>query len=105
MPKAPKKTEDLVDAARALLMAHAPEDVIDILQREHNVECDINGLIHLAGPDAYLQSLANEADTLRNNAISYDQIAELWNDARRPVPGKPFWDKYSVRDLLENTGA
>jgi hypothetical protein len=104
MPQAPKKSADLEEIVRALLMTHTPEDVIDILQRDHGIEADIHGLIHLAGTEAYLQSLANEVDVFQQNRISFDQIASLWNEAKRPAPGKPFWDKRSVEDVFRERG-
>ncbi len=103
LPKAPKRSDDLVDKARALLLLHAPEDVVEMLEQQHHIECDLDGLIHLAGAEAYLQALTNEAEDCRRNAISYEQIAQLWNDAKRPAPGKPFWDRISVERLLNPT--
>jgi hypothetical protein len=104
MPQAPKKTADLEDIARTLLMTHSPDDALDILQREHGVDADMQGLIHLAGTEAYLQSLANEVGVFQQNRISFDQIAALWNEAKRPAPGKPFWDTRSVEQLFKEKG-
>jgi len=101
LPAPPKKDPDLADKARALLLSMTPEEAIDVLAREHNSECDLNGLIHLAGNEAYLQSLANEAGLFEQNGILPEQIANLWNEARRPAPGKPFWDKFDVENLLK----
>lgn len=101
IPPPPKRSEDLVDTVRALLLNHTPEDALDILARDHNADLDLNALVHLAGSEAYLQCLSNEVTTFRQNAISFEQIAELWNDAKRPAPGKPFWDKFSVEQLFD----
>jgi len=103
VPSAPKKDKDLTEIARALMSKHAPEDVMDVLRREHGEEIDINGLIHLAGTEAYLTSLANEVQMFSQNAISYDQAADLWNEAKRPAPEKPFWTASSVKALVEET--
>ncbi len=100
LPPPPKKDPDLSDKARALLLSMTPEEALDVLASEHNTDCDLNGLIHLAGTEAYLQSLANEAALFQQNAILPEQIANLWNEARRPAPGKPFWDRFDVEKLL-----
>jgi hypothetical protein len=100
LPTPPRKDPDMSDKARALLLSMTPEEAIDVLASEHNTDCDINGLIHLAGTEAYLESLANEAALFQQNSILPEQIANLWNEARRPSPGKPFWDKYEVQRLL-----
>lgn len=104
LPTPPKKDPDLSDKARALLLSMTPEEAVDMLASEHNVDCDLNGLIHLAGTEAYLQSLANEAELFRQNAILPEQIANLWNEAQRPAPGKPFWDRFDVEKLLSGGG-
>jgi hypothetical protein len=100
LPAPPRKDPDMSDKARAMLLSMTPEEAIDVLASEHNMDCDINGLIHLAGTDAYLQSLANEAVLFQQNAILPEQIANLWNEAHRPAPGKPFWDRFDVERLL-----
>jgi hypothetical protein len=104
VPAAPEKDKNLQDIARALLAIHTPEEALDTLIREHNLDSDMNGLIHLAGAKAYLQSLTNEAEVLSQNAISCEQIADLWNEAKRPAPGKPFWDKKAVEKLINTAG-
>ena len=101
LPTPPTKDPDMTDRARALLLTMTPEEALDVLASEHNLDCDLNGLVHLAGTEAYLQSLANEAALFRQNAILPEQIAALWNEARRPAPGKPFWDRFDVAKLLE----
>jgi hypothetical protein len=100
LPAPPKKDPDMSDRARALLLSMTPEEAIEILAREHNMDCDMNGLIHLAGTEAYLQSLSNEAELFQQNSILPEQIANLWNEAQRPAPGKPFWDRFLVEQLL-----
>ncbi len=101
LPTAPPKDPDMADKAAALLQMHTPEEVLDVLKSEHNLECDLNGLIHLAGTEAYYQSLKNEGALLSQNKISYEQMADLWNDAKRPAPGKPFWDAIVIKALFE----
>jgi hypothetical protein len=101
VPERPPQDDTLATEARALLLRHAPEEVLEILRRDHKVDCDLNGLIFLAGPETYLASLTHEAEILVRNAVSVDQIAGLWNEAKRPVPGKPFWDVAAVRALLK----
>jgi hypothetical protein len=102
LPPAPKRDHDLEDTARALLQDHSPDDALDILRAKHQADCDMNGLVHLAGSETYLQAMAREAEVFRDNRISDQQIADLWNEARRPAPGKPFWDRIAVRELLDH---
>ena len=104
LPKRPQRDDTIEDLARTLLLRHTPEEVLDTLRRDHNVQCDIHGLIHMAGTEVYLESLTNEAETFLRNKISIDQVASLWNEAKRPAPGKPFWDTPAVRTLLEVRG-
>jgi hypothetical protein len=102
LPEKGQTDDSLEQKVRALLLHNSPEGVIDVLRRDHNVECDLNGLIQLGGTEAYLASLTNEAGMFLQNAISVDQIAELWNEAKRPAPGKPFWDSAAVKILLKS---
>jgi hypothetical protein len=55
----------------------------------------------LAGSESYRHSLALEGAVLTNNSISPDQIAVLWNEAGRPAPGKPLWDRLLVVEVLQ----
>jgi len=98
---APEKGLEVVEIVRALLQKHTPEDTITILSSEHDLDCDLNGLAHLAGVDAYLGCLAEEARVLLRNAISHEQIADLWNESGRPAPGSPFWDHSLIEEILK----
>lgn len=101
LPTQATKDPDMSDRARALLLVMTPEEAIEVLRTEHNVGFDLNGLVQLAGTETYLESLSNEAEVFKQNAILPEQIASLWNEARRPAPGKPFWDKFAVQSLLD----
>jgi len=99
MPR-PKKTLDLEDKARALLQMHTPEEVVEILNKQDHQDYDLQGLIFLAGTEPYIKSLANEAELLSQNKISWEQMAHLWNEAKRPIPGRPFWDARTVEQVV-----
>jgi len=101
LPTPPKKGADVVEIARALLQRHTPEEAVERLRSEHGLDCDLNGLVHLAGIDAYLSCLVDEARVLLRNAISPEQIAELWNEGGRPAPGQPFWNPTLIEGILK----
>jgi hypothetical protein len=80
---------------------HNLEDVIDILVTEHDIEINIEGLAQTIGRTAYIAALRRDAAELLKNAISYSQIANLWNDLDRPAFGGENWTARSVAILVE----
>ena len=85
-----------------LLNDNGLEDTLDILHSKHNVDLTIKNLVALVGKTIYLSALQQDAKMLRQNAISYDQIAELWNDLERPASGGTVWTAKTVSLLLES---
>lgn len=80
---------------------HGLEDVIDLLMSDHNIEIDIKSLAQTIGKQAYIAALRRDAADLLNNSISYNQIANLWNDLDRPAFGGENWTGRSVSILVE----
>lgn len=80
---------------------HKLEDAIDILAAEHGITVDLVGLIQGIGKTAYIAALRREAVELQENAISFPQIASLWNDLGRPAIGGETWSARTVSILVE----
>ena len=100
LPKIPAKAPEIKELAIALLKTTSPEEVLDTLQVEFDTELDIQQLLALTGKEPYLSSISQEANELTTNKISNDQMAELWNELRRPAPGGGFWTAAKVEKLL-----
>lgn len=101
MPKPPEKTPQLEDVAKELLKGMSLEEAMELLEQEHGAEVDYVGLIHLVGFDAYAEALKKEIAEFRANFLSFDQIAELWTESKRPVPGGGLmWNGKAVERLM-----
>lgn len=86
--------------ASGLLQTLSPEQVVERLQEDHGLQIDLAQLVQLVGEHPYRNALQREALELHKNRISAEQMAELWNDARRPVPGGGLWSAVKVEHLL-----
>lgn len=101
MPKAPEKTPELEEVVADLIGSLSVEDVLETLARDHDIELDAVGLIHVIGFDSYSDMLKREAAEFQQNFLSDEQIAELWNEAHMPAPGGAArWDSDAVERLL-----
>lgn len=87
--------------AASLLDENGLEECLDILLAEHRVDLTMPELIRLVGKRGYIEALRRDARMLLANAISYDQIASLWNDLERPAFSGPKWEARTVSQLLE----
>lgn len=96
-------SEDLQNYAQSLLKENDLEAVLDVLEQEKGLDTDLRGLISLIGSESYLECLAREANMLTENQISPAQIAELWNEQKRPSPDSSFWHADEVSALLDST--
>jgi hypothetical protein len=90
---------DLRSVAFDLLQQHSLEDVLDLLLEKHRVELSLPELVQLIGEQDYLVVLRREFNELLTNAISFEQIATLWNDLDRPALGGPVWTSESISTL------
>jgi len=99
-PKPKRSSGELKELALRLLKIHDLEEVLDILLNEYQIDITLSQFIHLVGNHAYLVALRKDADGLLQNAISYEQIADLWNDMDRPALGGPSWNARSVSMLV-----
>ncbi|MCP3662648.1 MAG: hypothetical protein GY696_09165 [Gammaproteobacteria bacterium] len=93
--------EKLRALAIELLESHGLEDVQDMLLSEYQMEIETKDLVELVGNDSYMKMLRRDASQLLANAISYDQVATLWNDLNRPSLGADHWNAQSVSILVE----
>jgi hypothetical protein len=91
---------DHAATAAALLGAMAPEAVIETLADRHGLALDLKQLVQLAGEKPYAGALQREARILELNRISPEQVAQLWNDAGRPVPGGGLWNAQRIGAML-----
>jgi len=99
--RGPSKEEALAKAARELLLQCGLDDTLEIIQSEHRTTLSPKQLVHLVGNHSYIAALRKEAQDYRANAISFDQIAELWNDFGRPPLGDAAWTARTVSSLIE----
>ena len=88
------------DQAVEMLESNGLEEVQDILQAEHALTLNMPKLVQLIGNTAYREALKKDGDLMLHNAITYEQIANLWNDLERPAFGAPDWNSHSVSVLL-----
>lgn len=95
---------DLGEVTGGLLETMSPEDVVTLLRDRYDTEIDLNGLVQLAGEEAYVLAVQREAQDHALNQVSPEQTAELWNDAARPPPGGGLWTAKKVQDLLDQPG-
>lgn len=99
---APKRIDDnYIDFLKEQIKSQSPEDCIDNLRSAYNVDINLSDLIYHVGEDNYIDAMIREAELYRDNKISPDQTAELWNDLQRPAPGKTHWTTTDVENLLD----
>jgi hypothetical protein len=83
-----------------LLENNGLEEVRDILQTEHALTLNMPKLVQLIGNAAYRDALKKDAEQMLQNAITYEQIANLWNDLERPAFEAPNWNPRNVSVLM-----
>jgi len=86
--------------AQELIEQYPVDDVLDRLIAEFNREIDFYGLIDLCGRDKYIASLRREAIELKQNFVSPEQTADLWNGAGKPAVGGERWNAKAVSVLM-----
>jgi hypothetical protein len=99
--RGPSQEEALANAARELLLQCGLDDTLEIIQSEHRTTLSPKQLVHLVGNHSYIAALRKEANDYRSNAISFEQISELWNDFGRPPLGDAAWTPRTVASLIE----
>jgi hypothetical protein len=102
LEKARKKLERnaMEERAQALLETHHVDDALDMLNAEFSREMNYHALIDLGGKDRYIAALRREAIELKQNSISPDQTAELWNSIGKPAVGGERWNAKAVSVLM-----
>jgi len=86
--------------AQELIEDHLVDDVLDRLIAEFNREIDFYGLIDLCGRDKYIAALRREAIELKQNFVSPEQTADLWNGLGKPAVGGERWNAKAVSVLM-----
>ncbi|MCB1829695.1 MAG: hypothetical protein H6964_14565 [Chromatiaceae bacterium] len=95
----PQAGIDVRSVAVNLLRQNSLEDVLDLLAEQHSVALSLHELVQIIGKKEYLVVLRREFNELLKNAISFEQIATLWNDLERPAFGGPNWNSRSISML------
>ena len=95
----PQAGIDVRSVAVNLLRQNSLEDVLDLLAEQHSVALSLQELVQIIGKKEYLVVLRREFNELLKNAISFEQIATLWNDLERPAFGGPNWNSRSISML------
>ncbi len=93
--------EQVRELAISLLGANGLEECLDLMLAEHRIDLTLPELIRLVGKKGYIDALRGDARMLLANAISYEQIASLWNDLERPAFSGPKWEARTVAQLVE----
>lgn len=102
LPQSPQdRQREVANIANELLATLPVDEVVAILEREHETETDIKGLITLVGQEAYMGSMQREAEEYVANMITPDQIAELWNESHRPAPHGGLWTEHLIKKTFE----
>jgi len=100
-PESKYASGELWELAIKLLQTHDLEEVPAILLNDSQTTLSLSQLIQLVGNQAYLAALRKDAHRLVQKAVSYEQIAALWNDLGRPTLGGPSWNARNVSVLVE----
>jgi hypothetical protein len=91
----------LAKSATALLEKHQIEDAMEILAERFSTPIDYPRFIALIGHAGYRSALRHEIKELQDNAISFQQMADLWNSLGKPTLGGNRWTAHSVSMLVE----
>jgi hypothetical protein len=102
LEKVRKKHErsEMEQRAEALLETFHVDDALDMLNAEFSREMDYYALIDLGGRDRYIAALRREAIELKQNAISPELTADLWNSIGKPAVGGERWNAKAVSVLM-----
>jgi hypothetical protein len=87
--------------ANELIEDHPMEEVMEILEEEFSIKMDYPRLIGLIGKVRYRHALRNESRVLQHHAISFQQMADLWNSLGKPPMGGERWTAHSISLLVE----
>lgn len=99
---APEKNDvDLRPIIIDLLRQHSFEEVQELLVNNYTTLMPLPEMVQLIGRQEYLITLKRELKELVKNAVSFEQVATLWNDLKRPALGNTTWNSGSI-SLLAN---
>jgi hypothetical protein len=89
----------LENRAVELIEHQMVDDVLDLLNGEFSKQLDYRDLIDLVGRDKYIAAMRREAIEMKQNFISSEQTAELWNGQGKPSVGGERWVATAVSVL------
>ncbi|MBF0255561.1 MAG: hypothetical protein HQL47_03690 [Gammaproteobacteria bacterium] len=95
----------LAELVAGLIGQMSVDEIIETLSRNHGIEVNSDDLMLAVGEDVYADMLRREAAEYRQNALSDEQIADLWNQSgiNNLLGGR--WDTWAVNQLLATKGA
>ncbi|CAK0780727.1 conserved hypothetical protein [Gammaproteobacteria bacterium] len=93
----------LEQMATSLVALKGLDGALDAIRSERGMAINLHDLVQLIGLEAYEKALIEElgSEDFQKNRLSAQQIAYLWNESKRPAPGKPFWDERTVQILMD----
>ena len=100
MPSKEEDAEDIGDIAAKMLESLSVDETLETLAEQYDVSLGAEGLVHVAGEEAYLSAMRREAREFVTNRVSPEQNAQLWNEQGRPAPGGGLWSPTKVIALL-----
>ena len=97
----PAKEAHLVEYLTEKLEADVdPLDIIELAQKEKDVEMTLEDLVYLVGEEAYMAAMTRQAMIFHENKLSPEQVSSLWNEAHYPAPGKQHWTKKDIMKMI-----
>jgi hypothetical protein len=102
LEKERKKLEKTALETRAmeLIERQLVDDVLETINSEFGKELDYQDVINLVGREKYIAAMRREAEELKQNFISPEQTAELWNSVGKPSVGGDRWVAGAVSVLM-----
>ena len=91
----------LAQTAIDLLQEYQMDDVMEMLAEKFSIEMDYHQFIGLVGKTRYRHALRNESKELQKNSISFEQMADLWNNMGKPAMGGDRWTAQIISMLVE----
>ena len=73
----------------------------DEFQRDKGIDISLEDLVYLVGEKTYMETMKRQATEFYENKILPEQVADLWNQAGMPAPGKAHWTKSDIEKILD----
>ena len=95
----PVNDRDITALVGGLIGHYSFEEVLDLLLNDHQIELTPAQLANAVGKKQYLNMLKRDVEEMMTHAISYEQIAVLWNDLGRPTISGGEWNSRGISML------